>query len=310
MPGSRNFVFQVVMLIFLLLNGSWGKAFAVANPSADSVVDRKKLTTVLIGGSALYAAGMTGLYSIWYRNYPQSSFHFFDDHREWLQVDKTGHFTTAYYVGYLGYEAFHYTGVNEKKSVLFGGLVSWVFLATIETFDGFSEQWGASATDMAANTLGCTLFAGQQLMWHEQRIGLKWSFHSTDFPSYRPDLLGNSFAESMIKDYNGQTYWLSINLKSFMNKDSKMPDWLNVSFGYGAEGMTGASVNSLTYNGMEIPTFERYRQFYIGPDIDLVRIKTRSALLNTVFKTFGFIRLPLPAFEFNRNGVKFHPLCF
>src|SRR3712207_8632374 len=30
------------------------------------------------------------------------------------------------------------------------------------------------------------------------------------------DLYGSSFAERMIKDYNGQTYWLSANLKSFM----------------------------------------------------------------------------------------------
>ena len=46
----------------------------------------------------------------------------------------------------------------------------------------------------------------------------------------------------MLKDYNGQTYWLSANLKSFFKK-SNVPTWLNISVGYGAEGMFGATEN-------------------------------------------------------------------
>lgn len=303
---KRRIPINISALLFflLILNG-----FTCPAQLHDSI-EKKKLTSVLIGGSVLYASSMTALYAAWYKDYPQSSFHFFNDSKEWLQVDKAGHGTTACYVSYLGYQTLRYTGLNEKKSVLLGTLASWTFLTTIEAFDGFSARWGASATDLAANTIGCGLFAGQQLIWHEQRVSLKWSYHHTRFAAYRPDLLGDNLAERILKDYNGQTYWLSLNLKSFLRKESGFPSWLNMSFGYGAEGMTGASRNSLTYNGYEIPIFERYRQFYFGPDIDLTRIRTRSVMLNTVFKAMGFIRLPLPAFELSSNGLKFHPFCF
>lgn len=298
--------------VLLLILSLW-VAGAMAQDSvgnATPAFNRKRVATVIAGSTAIYAASMTGLYYTWYKDYPHSSFHFFDDSKEWLQVDKTGHGTTAYYAGYLAYQVFRYSGTGENKAAVYGGMASWLFLATIEVFDGFSKAWGASASDLTANTLGSTLFAGQQLLWHEQRILLKWSFHQTNYPFYRPDLLGKNLMESMIKDYNGQTYWISINPASFMPDDVRFPKWLNFSFGYGAEGMTGAAGNSLTYLGKEIPVFDRYRQFYFGPDIDLTRIKTRSALLNAVFKAAGFLRLPLPAFEFSKKGARFHALYF
>jgi hypothetical protein len=50
--------------------------------------------------------------------------------------------------------------------------------------------------------------------------------------------------EQMLKDYNGQTYWLSVNLHSFY-KGSKIPKWLNLAIGYGANGMlTGNGENN------------------------------------------------------------------
>jgi hypothetical protein len=60
----------------------------------------------------------------------------------------------------------------------------------------------------------------------------KFSFHTTQY-QYRPNVLGSSLAEQMLKDYNGQTYWLSVNLHSFY-KGSKIPKWLNLAIGYGA----------------------------------------------------------------------------
>ena len=48
--------------------------------------------------------------------------------------------------------------------------------------------------------------------------------------------------ERMLKDYNGQTYWLSANLKSFF-QGSNIPAWLNVAVGYGADGMFGGFEN-------------------------------------------------------------------
>ncbi len=35
----------------------------------------------------------------------------------------------------------------------------------------------------------------------------------------------------MLKDYNGQTYWLSFNVASFLPTNSGFPYWLNMSLG-------------------------------------------------------------------------------
>src|SRR5690606_41174356 len=86
-------------------------------------------------------------------------------------------------------------------------------------------------------------------------------------------------SEQFFKDYNGQTLWLSANLHSFLKKESRFPAFLNLAFGYGADGMTGAFSNATNYQGNIIPEFTRCRQFYLAPDIDLTKIKTNSSVL-------------------------------
>jgi hypothetical protein len=79
-------------------------------------------------------------------------------------------------------------------------------------------------------------------MWKEQRITPKFSFHTTQYAQYRPNVLGSSLAEQMLKDYNGQTYWLSVNTPSIKAQN---PKWLNLAIGYGANGMlTGNGENN------------------------------------------------------------------
>lgn len=227
-----------------------------------------------------------------------------------MGMDKFGHSTTSYYVGKLGFNAWRWAGMGENKATWIGGLSGFFFLTTIEILDGFSAQWGASLGDLTANSIGSALFISQQLAWHEQKVLLKWSYHPTSFPDYRPDLLGSNFAQQMGKDYNGHTYWISANLHSFVGKDSRIPRWLNIAVGYGATGMTGAVINSTYHSGKPIPAFERRQLFYIAPDFDFTRIHTRSIILKWVFEAMGFLKFPLPALQINGKGVKFHPLYF
>jgi hypothetical protein len=254
---------------------------------------------------------ITVLYQAWYKNYPQSKFHWFDDNDEWLQMDKIGHATTAAYFGKFGYEFYRWAGMERKKAIWIGGSAGFIFLTTIEILDGFSEQWGASTGDLIANTAGTALFIGQQLGWDEQRFHMKWSYHPTEYAQYRPDLLGHGGIESALKDYNGQTYWLSGNIKAFLPSHSKFPLWLSVSVGYGASGMTGAKHNSKFYKGEDIPEFTRHRQYYLSLDVDLSRIKTRSRTLKFFLNLANFIKIPFPTLEYNsEQGVVFHPIYF
>src|SRR5690606_29694126 len=82
---------------------------------------------------------------------------------------------------------------------------------------------------------GTGFFIGQQLLWDQQRIAVKFSAHTTRFAQQRPDLLGEGLAERILKDYNGQTIWLSANIDRFA--PSEVPQWLNLAFGYSATGI-------------------------------------------------------------------------
>ena len=117
--------------------------------------------------------------------------------------------------------------------------------------------------------------------------------------------------ENVLKDYNGQTYWLSVNLASFMNKETRFPKWLNVALGYGAEGMTGGESNPPSFDEKGNPIyFDRYRQFYLSIDVDLTRIKTKSKFLKTVCNAIGFIKIPAPSIELNKKGLSGNWLGF
>jgi len=319
-------IFNIVLYIQLILKGKIHiKYFIVlflaiilieninAQNDSSSVVqiNKKQLNGVIITESFLYTSTMTGLYFLWYADYPQSSFHFFNDNNEWLLMDKVGHVSTAYHISKIGYDLLRWPGVSKKKSILYGSTIGFFYLSTVEILDGFSSEWGASTGDIIANTLGSVAFIGQQLAWDEQRLSLKFSFHKSDYSKYRPNVLGSNFQERMLKDYNGQTYWLSANIHSFLGKDSKWPKCLNIALGYGAEGMIGAITNPSEVNGETIPDFTRYNQYFLTFDIDLTRIETKSKALNMFLDVFGFVKIPFPTLEYNsKNEFEFYWLYF
>lgn len=280
--------------------------------ATDSVARyRKRLRRVIGAEAGLYALTMTGLYSLWYKDYPQSHFHFFDDNNEWLQMDKAGHFVSSYYISRLTAYSVRWAGMSHRNAVWYGGVAGFAYMTTIEILDAFSAEWGASAGDLIANTSGALLYVSQELLWHDQRITLKYSWHPTNYANYRPDLLGQTRPQQVIKDYNGITLWASANIHAFGVGRSWIPRWLNLAVGYGAEGMTGAVTNSYSYDGRPIPPFQRVRQYYLTFDIDLTRIPVKSKWLKLLFNAVGFLKIPAPALEYNSGGnFIFHPIYF
>ena len=122
----------------------------------------------------------------------------------------------SYYLTFLSYKSFKWTGLPEKKSMLYGCISGLTYLTAIELMDGVNQNWGFSLYDMGANIIGSGLFLSQQMLWNEQRVKLKFSFHQSDMAIYNPQLLGSNFSEQILKDYNGQTYWVSANIHSFL----------------------------------------------------------------------------------------------
>ncbi len=272
-------------------------------------LNTKRRNAVYITEAAAASVALIGLNQLWYADFKRSSFRTINDNSEWLQMDKAGHVISSYYIGKIGMNVLDWAGESKKNQLIYGATLGFAFLSAVEVLDGYSEEWGFSLGDIAANAAGTGLLIGQELLWDEQRIQLKYSFHTTPYPSRRPDLLGENFLEQALKDYNGQTYWLSANLWSF-NKKSKIPKWLNIAFGYGAEGMISAN-EDIFINPIFLPEQQRFRQYYLSLDIDLTKIKTRSKLLKTVFSAINFIKIPAPTFEITSQGrSKFHFIYF
>jgi hypothetical protein len=299
------------VLLFLLvlgIQGAFGQS-AIDDflKPADSLNIKRK-STVIIAEAVLASGVLIGLNQLWYADYPKSNFHFINDNSEWLQMDKVGHFYSSYHMGRLGAEMLDWSGASGKEQLIYGSGVGFAFLTAVEVMDGYSSEWGASTGDIIANASGTALYVSQELLWSEQRIIPKFSFHTTQYAKYRPDVLGNSFTEQLLKDYNGQTYWLSVNLHSFL-KDSKIPKWLNLAVGYGADGMINgngedADLYLAANNG-------RTRQFYLSFDVDLTKIKTNSHLLKTVFSMVNTLKIPAPTMEIKQfNQFKLHFIYF
>lgn len=271
-------------------------------------LDKKRQNSIVIAESVLAAGALVGLNQLWYADYPQSNFHFINDNSEWLQMDKLGHSFSSYHLGRFGAEMLQWSGASKKNQLIYGAGLGFAFLTAVEVLDGYSSEWGASTGDVIANASGTALYISQELLWKEQRITPKFSFHTTQFAAYSPDVLGRSLSEQILKDYNGQTYWLSTNLYSF-SKGSKIPKWLNLAVGYGANGMVSGNIENNPQNSTQ--KVERFRQFYLSFDVDLTKIETKSHFLKTIFSVFNTIKIPAPTIEYSANeGLKGHWLYF
>ena len=266
-------------------------------------LNKKRRNILLISEASAYTIALVGLNQLWYADYPKSSFHFINDNEEWLQMDKMGHMSASYYTGVAGIKAYEWVGFSRKNAIWYGGMTGSIFLTVIEVLDGTSEQWGASSGDLIANTTGSLLAIGQALKWNEQRIQLKYSYSPSNMAAKNPEQLGSNHLERALKDYNGQTYWLTLNLKSLLQiEHPDFPIWLSLALGYGADEM----VNPYHEEG----DAERYRQFLMSFDVDLNKIKTKNKTLNSVLHTFGFLKFPTPAIQYRNGNIFFHPIYY
>ena len=308
---------------FLLLIFCAATAFGQDSTTHETTVSRHNLTARkwLVGGATLggYGGSFLFLSTAWYKNYPRSSFHTFNDVGEWLQMDKSGHAWTAYQTSRFTTNLWRWAGVEEKKALLYGTGSSLLYMLSIEYLDGHSAEWGWSWGDAGADLFGAALYASQERGWKEQRIVLKFSswpkpYGEPDLESRADDLFGRSFQSRLLKDYNAQTYWLSANVKSFFPHAS-LPGWLNLSIGYGAGGMFGGYENFAVSKTSGQVTFDRrdikrYRQFYLAPDVDLTKIHTKSKLLKSIFSALNAVKFPAPALEFSNGKLKVKSIAF
>lgn len=285
--------------------------------------DSFQTNRAILAGSftaATYSIFSIGLYQAWYKEQGLGKFHFYNDHGEWLGVDKAAHVFNAYFQSDLCFKGARWCGYSDNSSLLWANGIALLFQSTIELMDGFGKGYGFSWPDMATNFLGAGFFTGQQAIWGEQKFRIKLSswpqVYSDQSPNEMGDpaysfkdrareLYGTGFLNSALKDYNAQTYWLSFNPENLLNQQWKYwPDWLNLSFGFGADGLFGGYSNqwvkkNILYNADRIP---RVNEYYLSFDIDLSKIKTKNHFLRTVLSVINIIKIPAPALSINSGG--------
>ncbi|WP_317898543.1 DUF2279 domain-containing protein [Aurantibacillus circumpalustris] len=272
---------------------------------------RRKIILASTTG-AVTVASLLVLNQTWYSEYNTGKFHLFNDNKEWLQMDKVGHVYTTYQTSRLMMEAFNWAGYSRKQKLFIGGGIGFVYMTAIEIMDGYSRGWGYSWGDQLADVVGSGIAILQNAYWNEQRVQLKFSYSQSGLTQYNPSLLGKNKYSQILKDYNGQTYWLSVNPSSFLKKENKFPKWLNIAFGYSAYGMLGGYSNEVLAvdNKGNVLKIDRERRLYFSLDVDLTKIKTKSKVLKGLFSLVNILKFPAPAIQFSSKGVRFYGLYY
>lgn len=239
----------------------------------------------IAAGSAI---SLTWLSYEWYKPYSTGKFHFFNDGNEWGGMDKLGHTFTTYYTSKFLEEFLmpcYYPGEKDKVSKL-SAFIPWGYMLTIETMDGFSNGWGFSLYDLAANTAGTFLYISNA---HLYGFTLKFSYKNSSMATLRPEIFGKNLAENILKDYNGQVYWIGY---SPFKENAKF-SFVSFCLGYSIENYYTSHKDQHTLN-----------QIYLAPDIQWTKIKTHKKWLLQTFKILDVIKLPFPSLLI-QNGKYF-----
>lgn len=268
----------------------------------------KKRVWIASGISAYTQIGsISALYGVWYSQNANSTFHFFNDYGNWGNVDKYGHAYSSYQLSRTSGNLYRWTGMSHRNSAWVGFALGLSYQTTLEIFDGFSSGYGFSWGDVWFNILGSSLYLGQELTFKEQIFIPKFSYHPTSYASLRPNTLGSNHAERLLKDYNGQTYWLSFSPKSFF-KSSKFPGWLCVSMGYGIDArIVGDKTSYLDANGN---TYFSNPEFYVSLDVDFKKLPIKNKTLKKVLTSLNYLKIPAPALSLRGYKFKIYPVYF
>lgn len=253
----------------------------------------------LVGGvnAGLWGGSTVMLNEIWYKDFPKSHFHAFNDAGNWMNMDKCGHTYTAYQLAVSEYGAWRWAGMKPKAATWLSGGIALGYLSTVEVLDGFSAEWGFSWADIAANSTGSVLFVSQQLIWGEQRFRLKFSYKPSYYAALRPEILGSTFSERLLKDYNAQSYWLTFSPGAFTEK--RFPDWLQLAVGYSTDAQLKGDSRTYTINDF---TYEAKPEWGISLDVDWNRLPIQKPWLKKLVKPLNAVKIPFPAVYW-RNGV-------
>lgn len=275
---------------FILLLAFVFSVFQSNAQNDSTTVNSKKLALAIGVQVGTLGASTVLMNELWYKSYSTGKFHFFNDNAQWLQIDKIGHAFTAYQTAKIGTGLYKFAGLNERSSVLLGPTYSFTGLLLMELLDGYSSGWGFSWGDIAANTLGSGLYIAKNLALKNTAVELKFGYTKSAY--YNPS---ENLANNVLKDYNGQTYWLSYSPFQHF-KSTKKLSWFAVSFGMGGTQMLHGTPDFRPNN----PNYH-LREYYLSLDFLPSELNVKNPVLKRVLNVFNVIKFPAPALRYS-NG--------
>ncbi len=252
----------------------------------DSVHHVSSGRVLLLSGMMAGAIITIHLYqqSGWWRD-NRTSFHFQEDLRYGLNVDKFGHFFGAYLLNFSISKALVWADMPEKEAMWYGAGGALLFQTYVEVEDGFST-WGFDRVDFASDVAGAAWMPLRSMIPALRVLNMKLSYHPSD-------LLGSTGGRGfkgqkhlVIDDYEGQTIWFTLDVHAVLPEGlrSYWPEFLHLAYGYGAR---------------DIADVHPYRVYFLAPDLDMTKIIPQtSSFLRTLSETLNFIHFPLPAWKF------------
>lgn len=235
---------------------------------------------------------------IWWQE-KRTGFHFYRGYRRTIgywdfgwhdsycgHVDKLGHFYCSKLMAQVLTDLSHWVGFSKGSSLWIGSLSSFLLMLEIEIYDSFFEEWGFSLGDLTANALGALAPIARQKITFLNRFQFKFSYRTS--PYYQSE-------DSFIKDYSGMTFWLSYNINQDLPERIAhyLPDFLNVSVGYGIDRPAHGNV-----------------ELFIAPDINWSKIyHGKNSSLKYILKILDQFHFPCMTWQIKPQS-KFHWIYF
>ena len=262
-----------------------------AAPEGSSEIHTGRLAIVL--GTTAVGITTIHLYQAngWWKD-NRAAFHFQEDLRYGLYVDKLGHFYAATVLGFMFKKSLQWSNLHEEQALLWGAAGSALFQTYVEVEDGF-HLWGFDRVDFASDIAGAA-YPVAQYYWRPLRnFNFKFSYHPSPLLNEKGMNVGfKGQRHILMDDYEGQTIWLSLSMRNLLPEAAARywPPWLCLAAGYGARKVGSAN--------------DAYRVAFLALDFDVTEIIPQdTAFLRTLSEALNFIHLPSPAVRFVPGAV-------
>lgn len=253
----------------------------------NSKIDYKRFYIVTGGIAVTALAIQIYQYHSWWKEW-RRPFHFQEDLVYGKSVDKVGHAWGAAFSAFVISRSYEWSGIDRKKSLWIGAIGGSLFQLLVEFQDGYS-QWGFDRVDAACDIVGGFYPLIQHHIPFFQNFDIK--------ASYSPRKLGKPGGipgqkHTIIDDYEGQTFWLSIKINQLYPDKLKFLDFLNLAIGYSVRNTQNIQ--------------NQYGVWLLALDLDIRRILPQSStILRNISDGLNYFKFPTPALQISPKIIWF-----